>query len=442
MTVRFDRARLRLGDGRNLMLSLLEDGFLAVDPDRLVRSALSLEADVLGAERVWVLALGKASLPMARAAAASLGSRLAGGIAIAPTGYGGEAEWIRVFEARHPVPDEGGRVAAAAVEHLAAAVGERDVVLCLLSGGGSALLASPPPDVSLEDLASMTRLLLASGATIDEVNTVRRHVSALQGGGLARLLHPTSVRTLILSDVVAGRRESIASGPTVPDPTTFGDAAKVLRQYRLWEAVPRSIRAHIRRGLRGDERETAKPGDVVFRTASARLLADNGTFVDAVCAAGANSGLAVVRIEKPITGEARDAGRCLGERVVELARTASGSSILVGGGETTVTVRGDGRGGRNQETALAAATVIDGRTGVALASLATDGVDGPTDAAGGIVDGETIALAGDRGFEPGASLEENDAYPLLAATDDLLFTGPTRTNVADIFAALVDPARR
>jgi len=442
MMVRFDRARLRSGHGRGRILALLEDGFLAVDPDRLVRSALLLEADVLHAKRVWVLALGKASLPMARAAATSLGARLAGGIAIAPTGYGGKMERIRVLEAGHPVPDEGGRAAAAAVEHLAATVGQRDVILCLLSGGGSALLASPPPDVPLEDLASMTRRLLTSGAPIDEVNTVRRHVSVLQGGGLARLLHPTSVRTLILSDVVAGRLESIASGPTVPDPTTFGDAAEVLRRYRLWEAVPRSIRAHIRRGLRGDQRETAKPGEAIFRTTSVRLLADNETFVDAVCTAGANSGLAVVRIGKPITGEARDVGRYLGERVVELARTASGASILVGGGETTVTVRGDGRGGRNQETALAAATVIDGQAGVVLASLATDGVDGPTDAAGGIVDGATIGLSEVRGFDTDASLDENDAYPLLAATDDLLFTGPTQTNVADVFAALVDSARR
>ena len=447
MTARVDRARLRAGPGRDEAIDLLETGLAVVDPERLVDAALSLEGRVLRVvgERlsiddgsVWVLAIGKASMAMARAAELVLGRRLAGELAVAPHGAGGAMGRIPVVEAGHPLPDEDGRRAAERIASIAARVRDDDVVLCLLSGGGSALLASPPPGVTIADLASVTRQLLAAGAPIDETNTVRRHLSTLHGGGLARLLHPARVRTLVLSDVVGSRPESIASGPTVPDPTTFADVERVLRSRGLWDRVPGSVRGWIDRGLRGEVSETAKPGDPVFDRTAVRILADVGTFLDAVCAAGARAGFTVDRLDRPITGEARAAGRRLGRRLADRPAGGSEKLLLVGGGETTVTVRGGGRGGRNQEVALAAAIELRGIEGVCVAALGTDGIDGPTDAAGAIVDGTTIERARATGFDPRATLAENDAHALLAATGDLLITGPTGTNVADVTIGIVD----
>ena len=447
MTVRIDRARLRRAGERSESLELAEAAFGSIEPERLIRAAVSLDEKALfvdgerltvDEEAVWVLAVGKASTPMARAAEDVLGSRLAGGIAIVPRGYGGDTTRIRVVEAGHPIPDEAGVAASEAVTRLATEARADDVVLCLLSGGGSALLASPAPDLSVEDLAVATGLLLASGATIDEINTVRRHLSTLQGGGLARLLHATRVRTLILSDVAGSRPESIASGPTVPDPTTFADAAEVLRQNRLWERVPPPVRAHIECGLRGMVRETAKLGEDAFNRSSACLLADNATFVEAICRAASTRGIAVLRERGPIVGEAREVGRELGRRAVSLASGARARTVLVGGGETTVTLRGAGRGGRNQELALAAALEIAGRAEITVLSISTDGADGPTDAAGAVVDGETVTAAHDGGLDPEEALASNDAYPLLTVTRDLLFTGPTRTNVADAVIVLIE----
>ena len=450
---RFDRERLRPGPGRDEILDLLEAGFEAVDPAVLVKRALTPAGSMLSVlgeklpvgERmrsVWVFAVGKAAVPMAGAAGESLGARLAGGIAIAPRGCGGPVKGIEVLEAGHPIPDASSAAAARSLERTAIAVRENDLVLCLLSGGGSALLASPPDGVSLDDLARTTRLLLGCGAAIDEVNTVRRHLSTLQGGGLARLLRRATVRTLILSDVVGSRHESIASGPTVPDPTTFADAMGVLRAHGLLESVPPAVASHIDRGARGEVGETAKPGERIFERTRTAVLADNETFIEAVGLAAKAAGHRVVRLEAPIVGEARSVGRRLGREVVERSRRAGVRTVIVGGGETTVILRGAGRGGRNQELALAASVEIENQSGVLLASVATDGIDGPTDAAGAVADGETATLAGRGGRDPISALDENDAYPALAAAGDLLFTGPTGTNVADVFIGLVDPARR
>jgi glycerate 2-kinase len=449
MPVRFDRSVLRDGFGRSDALGLLEAAFAAVDPARRLRSAVSRDGDRLlvlgqacsiGDRRTWVVAIGKAGVPMARTMANILNEALAGGIAIVPYGYGGDTGAIRLFEAGHPIPDANGRNAATAVETLAASLGGKDLVLCLLSGGGSALLASPPPGVSLADLAETTRLLHLCGAAIDDVNVVRRHLSTLQGGQLARRLHPATVVTLILSDVVSGRPESVASGPTVPDPTRFRDALAVLRRHRLWDKVPASVRAYIDRGIEGAVPETAKPSDEGFRDRIVGTIGGNETFVDAICRDGEANGFDVRRLGEPLTGEARDVGRRLGRRSVRWARRGGRRVLLVGGGETTVIVRGPGIGGRNQEVALAAALEIAGERGVCVAAVATDGTDGPTEAAGAIVDANTIARAKELGHDPVLALEQNDAFPLLADVGDLLVTGPTRTNVADVCLVLIERA--
>jgi len=444
--IRFDRSGMRAGFGRDLVLDLLERGFVAIDPKRTVSEALARDGDGLrvggsdfdlSGRRVWTIALGKAAVPMAEAASELIGLASVGGIAVTRYGHGGSGSGFRVLEAGHPIPDENGVRAAEAIADFADGIGRDDLVLCLLSGGGSALLAAPPEGVSLEDLAETTRLLLRSGATIDEVNTVRRHLSTLQGGRLARRLHPATVVSLVLSDVIGDALESVASGPTVPDPTGFDDAIGVLRRWRLWERLPTGVHDHLTRGAEDRLDDTPKPGDPVFRESVVEVIGNNATFLDAVERSAREQGLGVLRVPEPLVGEARDVGRELGRRAADVADGRMDRTLLVAGGETTVTVRGGGRGGRNQELALAAALMLDDVEGVCVAALATDGSDGVTEAAGGIVDGATIGLARWAGIEPGEALADNDSHPVLAASRDLLFTGPTRTNVADVCVALI-----
>jgi glycerate 2-kinase len=444
MEVRFDRRRLSDLPAREELLEVLEEAFGAVDPERLVRSALRSPPSAVrrsARDRLWILAIGKAALPMARGAAGELGAPLHRGLAVVPYGYGGAVEGVRILEAGHPIPDEGSLLAARAVEEMARDVAAGDAVLCLISGGASALVAAPPAGVSLSDLAQTTELLLRSGIPIDQVNTVRRHLSAVQGGRLARLLRGADVETLVLSDVVGSRLESIASGPTAPDPTTFADAASILRSSGLWARVPNAVREHLERGVRGEVDETAKPGDAAFDRARIEVLADDRTFVQGVSQAGSARGFDVVRLEGQLAGEASDVGRRLARRAIDVQRSVSRRTLLLGSGETTVTVHGAGRGGRNQQAALSAACGIAGREGITMVFLASDGADGPTDAAGAIVDGGTVRRAAEGGFDPRQAIADNDAYPVLDAACDLLRTGPTRTNVADLFVARIEPPR-
>jgi glycerate 2-kinase len=445
--IRFDRSQTRPGFGRALVLDLFESGFAAVDPKRCVRDCVSLDGDRLAvgstvcdltARRVWVIGVGKAAVPMSEAILERLGPALGGGIALTRYGYGGSVEGMRVLEAGHPIPDANGLRAATMIGELADGVSADDLVVCLLSGGGSALLAAPPAGVSIGNLAETTRLLLESGAPIGEINTVRRHLSTLQGGLLTRRLHPAMTITLVLSDVVGNRLEVIASGPTVPDSSTFGDAIDVLRRHRLWERLPAPVRDHLARGADGRTGETPKPGDPEFQGMVVEIVGDNDAFLESLEQAAQRVGCHVVRVPEPVVGEASDAGRRLGRRAMNLVATAGERTLLVAGGETTVMVRGRGQGGRNQEFALAAALEIEGIGGVCVAALATDGSDGVTDAAGAIVDGSTTGLARRARVDPQAILGENDSHAALDASGDLLFTGPTRMNVADAYVALID----
>lgn len=435
--------------------AVLREALLAADPRRLVRRQLVLRAGVLeaagvrhrlGRGRVALIAVGKAAVPMALAAEEALGNRLGEALAVS-TAREGKLERVRLLTASHPVPDARGLAAAAEVEALARGLGRQDLLLVLLSGGASALLPSPAEGLTLDDKARTTKLLLRAGATIHETNAVRKHLSRLKGGGLARAAAPARVVTLVLSDVVGDDLATIASGPTVPDPTTFADALDVLRHREILEDVPAAVREHLESGARGERPETPKPGEAAFRRAATRIVGSNRLSIQAAAREARRQGLRPLVLTTRLEGEAREAARVLAavlRECVESSRPAAPPLCLLAGGETTVTVRGDGQGGRNQELAVAAAPCLAGfPVPAVVASLATDGVDGASDAAGGLADDTTVARAAALGLAPAAAfLAVSDTRNYLGPLGDLIVTGPTGTNVVDVVALLAGPLRR
>jgi len=414
-----------------------------------VRRALSLEGDALrvgdrrydlrGIEHIYVVGFGKASAGMARAVEGILSERISQGLVITADGYRVPTGIVDVREAGHPVPDERGLSAARELLSIVEGAGEDDLILVLISGGGSALLTAPAEGISLEDLAKTNELLLRSGARIQEINAVRKHLSRAKGGQLARLAQPARVVSLVLSDVVGDPLDSIASGPTVPDPTTFADAIGILRRYGIWEKVPESVRRHLQRGASGRIPETPKPGDPCFSRVQNVIVGSGRHAAEAALKKGEELGFTGRILTTTLEGEAREVGKVLAAIARELrahGRPLPPPALLVLAGETTVTVRGGGKGGRNQELALSAALGIEGLAGVVIASVGTDGRDGPTDAAGGVVDGGTARRIRDAGLDPGELLRDNDSYRGLSAAGDLLVLGPTGTNVADLLLIL------
>jgi len=427
----------------------LREALRAADPHRLVLRRLKLRGGVLeaagvphrlGRGRVAVVAVGKAAVPMARAAEEALAERLDEGLAVS-TAAEGTLDRVRLITASHPVPDARGLAAAAEVESLARRLGPRDLLLVLLSGGASALLPSPAEGVSLEDKARTTTLLLRAGATIHETNAVRKHLSRLKGGGLARAAAPARVVTLVLSDVVGDDLSTIASGPTVPDPTTFADALAVLQRREILDDVPAPVRERLLAGARGEVKETPKPGDAAFRRVATRIVGSNRLSIEAAAGEARRQGLRPLVLTTRLEGEAREAARVLVavlRECVESGRPEAPPVCLLAGGETTVTVRGEGQGGRNQEIAVAAAQALDGfPVPAVVASLATDGIDGASEAAGGIADDTSAARAASLGLAPAAAfLAASDTRNYLGPLGDLVVTGPTGTNVVDVAVLL------
>ncbi len=393
-------------------------------------------------DRVWVVGAGKASAQMALGVERLLGKRVAGGAVVVKYGHGAPLKRVKLFEAGHPVPDEAGVAGAAAVAAVADEAREGDLVLALISGGASALMVSPAEGLALTDKQECTRLLLACGATIHEMNAVRKHLSALKGGQLARRAAPSRVWALLLSDVIGDNLDVIGSGPCAPDASTFADAVAVLRRYGIWDQTPEPVRRHLHAGLDGQLKETPKEGDTLFRTVSNVVVGSNAQAIEAAAAEAKLLGYRPLVLTTTLDGEAREQARMLAAIAREAqmsGRPAKAPVCILAGGETTVTLRGQGRGGRNQEFALAAALALEGTRGIAVLAAGTDGTDGPTDAAGAVVDGATVARAQKAGFAPAAFLADNDSYPLLQATGEAVMTGPTGTNVMDIYAALVVP---
>jgi len=393
--------------------------------------------------RIVLIAVGKAAIPMAQAAVDAMGAVPLTGIVVTKDGHTtGHAlpETLRVIEAGHPIPNAAGLAAAEAVAGTLAATTGRDCVLLLLSGGASALLPSPVDGVSLADLQAVTESLLRAGAAIGEINAVRKHLSYLSGGQLARLAQPAPVVALILSDVVGDPLDVIASGPTAPDPTTYGTAQAILTQYDLAAQTPPSVWSHLQAGAAGHIAETPKPGDPVFDNVANIIVGSNRLAALAAVAEAQRLGYRALLLTTFVEGEAREVAKvtaALAKGIRAHGDPVRPPACLVWGGETTVTVRGQGKGGRNQELALAAALALEGLPDVGLLALATDGTDGPTDAAGAIVNGSTAELARASGWDPIETLADNNAYPLLDTAGALLRTGPTGTNVNDITVLLV-----
>jgi glycerate 2-kinase len=444
---------LTVGAGRSGLRraarEILHEALVAADPRRLVLRNLRLQGDELrvagrrhrvGGGRIVVVAAGKAAVAMAGAAEEALGGRLTDGIAVS-TASGGNLGLVRLLIAGHPVPDARGLAAAAEVEAFARRLGRDDVLLVLLSGGASALLPAPVDGISLEDKAATTRLLLRSGATIQEQNAVRKHLSRLKGGGLARAAQPARVLTLVLSDVVGDDLSTIASGPTVPDPTSHADALAVLERREVLAEVPHAVRHHLEEGAAGGRPETLKSGDRALRRTFTHVIGSNRLSIAAAAREARRQGLRPLVLTTSLVGEAREAARVLVailRECVESGQPAAPPVCLLAGGETTVTVRGTGQGGRNQELAVAAAEALAGFPAPAVvASLATDGIDGASDAAGGIVDDHTTLRAAATGIAPVAAfLAASDSRNYLGPLGGLIVTGPTGTNVVDVVALL------
>jgi glycerate-2-kinase len=432
------------GEVRRELEAIFRGALDAVDGGARVREAVTLEAGVLRVAGspvpcdapLVVLAVGKAAAGMAAALEAVAGARIAGGLVVTAPGHGAALRHLALREAAHPVPDARSQVAAVEALDLVASAPAEAVLLVLLSGGASSLLAGPAPGLSLDDLARTTAVLLGAGCDIEEQNAVRKHLSAVSGGRLGRAARSRRIEVLAVSDVPGDRLDVIGSGPFEPDPTTYADALAAVTRRALRAELPGRVIEHLEAGVRGEREETPKPGDPALARVRTRLLATNRTAIDAACAAARARGLEATCLTSALAGEARRAGR----RIAAVARAAVGARAaggrrgrcLVAGGETVVTVRGGGRGGRSQELALAAALELDGLPRVALLAAGTDGRDGPTDAAGAHADGGTAARGRALGLDPAAALEDNDSHGFFAAEGGLFRIGPTGTNVMDL----------
>ncbi len=430
--------------------SIFEAGVKAVDPEACVRRVVRLEGEVLCVgdrevdlsdfPKIMVLGMGKASVAMGKAVEGILGDRISEGWINTKYGHGAALERIHVHECGHPVPDEAGVRGAEAIRKLAQRADARTLVLCLISGGGSALSPAPAEGITLSEKQETTRLLLGCGATIHELNAIRKHLSGIKGGRLARMVAPARGIALVMSDVVGDSLDVIASGPMKADSSSFEECLDIVRKYDLETRISVSVLRRLEAGARGEIEETPKAGDPALCGVWHRIVGSNREAVSAARDRAKALGYHTLILSSQIEGETREVASVHAGIAKEIA--ASGQPVLrpacvLSGGETTVTIRGDGKGGRNQEFALAGAMAIEGMRDVVLFSAGTDGTDGPTDAAGGMVDGGTVARAFEKGLDPHDFLERNDSYAFLDQVGDLVVTGPTGTNVMDVRLVMV-----
>jgi len=425
----------------------------AVDPEVAVLRSVHVRGrtarvgqhafDLSRVRDIWVVGAGKAAAPMARALERRFGRLLSGGVLVTKYGHSLPLERVRLLEAGHPLPDSNGMAAA---DELARFVAEnvrpRDLVFCLLSGGGSALLPAPAAGLTLDDKLATTDLLLRAGATIHEMNAVRKHLSSLKGGGLARVLGGTPAVSLILSDVVGDDLDTIASGPLAPDRSTFSDCRQLLDRLDVWRRLPAGVRRRIDEGISGRCLETPKPGDRAFRNKTNVIVGSNTLACEAAARESRRAGYRPLLLTSRLEGDTGEAVRfhlAIAREIAARGRPVGRPACIISGGETTVRVLGSGRGGRNQEFALRAVRPLAGFEAPCLvASLGTDGTDGPTDAAGAMADGSSLS----RSMRHGPAfldecLRENNSFEFFRRLGDLIVTGPTRTNVMDLHLVLI-----
>jgi glycerate 2-kinase len=427
----------------------------AVDPYKAVKRFVRLEGDILhlghegqdsleidlsGFDRVLVVGGGKATATMAKAIEDILGPRLQGGVINVKYGFTTPLSRVRTIQAGHPLPDEYGILGTKKILRLLSGAGEKDLIFSLISGGGSALLARPAGEISLEESQAVTRMLLECGASIDEINAVRKHISLSKGGQMARAAFPATTINLMLSDVVGDKMDVIASGPFVPDSSTFEMAGEILHKYALRD-VPPTVGAYLAAGAGGEISETPKAGDPAFDRVFNVIVGSNILALEAAERAAGALGYGTLLLSSMMEGETREVARvhaAIAKEVLKTGHPLRPPACIVSGGETTVSIRGNGLGGRNQEFCLAAAMDLDGvAPRVVILSGGTDGNDGPTDAAGGIVDPLTVRRGRKAGMKSKDFLDNNDAYHFLQKTGDLIVTGPTNTNVMDVRLILV-----
>ncbi len=418
---------------------IFKEGIKAVDPYEAVKRTVESRIENLG--DIYVIGAGKATAPMAKAIEDMFGERIKKGVIVVKYGFKERLRYIEVIEAGHPVPDENGLKGTKKIIELLRSLKKDDLLFSLISGGGSSLLPLPADGITLEEKRILTEALLKCGASIDEINTVRKHISLSKGGRLAKASYPAKVINLMLSDVVGDRIDMIASGPFVPDPTSFSDALEVLRKYDLLDKVPKTIIEYIKAGIEGKVPETPKPGDPVFQNVENIIVGSNLIALKACEKKAKELGYNTMILSSMIEGETRDIAKmhcAIAKQILKTGDPIPPPCCIISGGETTVTVRGKGKGGRNLEFCLACAIEIDGlKRDMVILSAGTDGNDGDTDAAGAIVDPYTVKRGREKGMSAIDYLRNNDSYNFLKETGDLLITGPTRTNVMDIHIILI-----
>jgi hydroxypyruvate reductase len=435
---------------RNDAVEIFNKGLQAVEPGAAVRKYCRLENNTLFVDnkrydlsqysKLFVIGAGKASSPMAEALESILGKRITNGLINVKYGHVTELRRVKLIEAGHPIPDDNGQHGAELIKGIAKNAGKTDLLLCLISGGGSALLPLPASGLTLKEKQDTIKVLLSCGASIHEINAIRKHISLVKGGRLAQAAYPATLVSLILSDVVGDDLDVIASGPTVPDTTTFSDCMEIVDKYNILKQLPETVVDHIKAGLAGNVPETPKLDDSAFKKTQNVIIGSNIEAITAAKQKAENLGYNTLILSSMIEGETRHVAHVHGAIAREILKTGNplpSPACIISGGETTVTLTGKGSGGRNQEFSLAAAIDIAGKEKIVVLSGGTDGTDGPTDAAGAFADTTTLTRAEALDLDPHDFLSNNDAYNFFDKLGDLLMTGPTHTNVMDLRIVLV-----
>ena len=437
-------------NAKDVVNQIFRAGIESVQPDKMIRNILKIENDILSisdvnipldkTDHIYVIGAGKASALMAKEVESMLGDRITKGHIIVKHGYGCKLDYIQVTEGGHPMPDNNGFRATSDLVELAKKARKNDLVICLISGGGSSLLTDLPDGIEMEELIKLNRLLINCGAGIKEINTIRKHVSNVKGGQLARAVYPAGLVSLIVSDVTGNPLDMIASGPTSPDSGTFQEALDVLEKYHLTEKIPTAIFRHLTKGQQGKIPETPKQGDPVFKNVHNLIIGSNLIALVAAKNKASQLGYLTVILNTELESETSNAAEYI-------IRTALGIQknillqhpvCLLFGGETTLQVTGPGLGGRNQHLALKAACLLSGTRGITILSAGTDGTDGPTDAAGAVVDGTTFKNAVLKNSAPESYLNNFDSYSFFKKNGGHIITGPTLTNVMDLMVVLIE----